>query len=341
MTAFRKRARSGVARPGASARPAALALSGIGVGSGFVTLLSTWLPNPPGFATTQVRLVGVSVVVIAVLIQLVPWRQFSVGATLGLMPLAFSLISWHNYAGGADPFRYGIFYLTVFLWLGLFHPRGTSLWWAPLAAVSYVVPLLARGEPAYAVATVAYAVPVYVATAELLAARSRALAKTEERLRHMAERDALTGLANRTVFVQELERAGSRGRPGVVFIDIDDFKQINDRHGHAVGDEVLRQAAAAIRGAVRDDDLVARLAGDEFGVLLRGIAADDDTTGPAVAEAVLERLRWVKGPDGLMLRASAGVAFGARLSADALIARADDAMYVAKRGGKDTVALAG
>jgi diguanylate cyclase (GGDEF)-like protein len=319
------------------AAAAAWSLSLIGIAAGVLTMVSTLLPRPAGFLTGQVRAVSFAVIAIALVIQVVPWRRLPVRSTLALTPLAFALIAWHNWAGGTDPFRYGIFFVTVFLWLGVFHPRGTSLWVAPMAAVAYLTPLLVTGQPAHVVATVVYSLPLYVVVAELVAARSAALARTEARLRRLAEHDPLTGLHNREVFLRELAAASARRPAGVIFVDIDNFKSVNDRHGHAAGDAVLQRTAEAITSAVRSEDLVARLSGDEFAVLLRGDSAVDDAAARAAAQTVLDRLHTVPLPDGTTLSASVGVALG---DAEALVARADGAMYAAKRAGKDLVALA-
>ena len=111
-------------------------------------------------------------------------------------------------------------------------------------------------------------------------------------MQHLAYHDVLTGLPNRAMFQDHLELALARSRRhglavAVLFLDLDDFKPINDTHGHDVGDEVLQGAATRIRSAVRDTDLVARQGGDEFLVLLADldIAADEHTAAGVVQEA--------------------------------------------------------
>jgi diguanylate cyclase (GGDEF)-like protein len=143
----------------------------------------------------------------------------------------------------------------------------------------------------------------------------------------MAETDALTGLANRRAWDQRVALALHEGREiTVALLDIDHFKRFNDTHGHPAGDRLLREIAAAWRELVRGDDLLARLGGEEFGLLLLDCA-------PGVATEVIERLRGVM-PEGETC--SAGLA-ARRLAEpiESVIVRADRALYDAKSAGRD------
>lgn len=116
-----------------------------------------------------------------------------------------------------------------------------------------------------------------------------ALEETGQRLEHEATHDPLTGLANRALFRRRLEEALTHAREegfslAVMYIDLDDFKQVNDLHGHAAGDTLLRAIADRLRGAVRVVDTVARLGGDEFAVLLTGL--DKRDTCPKICELI-------------------------------------------------------
>ncbi len=164
----------------------------------------------------------------------------------------------------------------------------------------------------------------------------------EERLSHDALHDALTGLPNRVMFQDRLARVleSARRRAGlaaVLFIDLDDFKIINDTRGHAAGDAVLQEVARRLEASVRAEDTVSRFGGDEFGIVLASLAHARDVE--AVAAKVIEALGVPLHFDGSALQVSASV--GAALfpehgdnTAD-LVAHADAAMYAAKHAGKN------
>ena len=164
------------------------------------------------------------------------------------------------------------------------------------------------------------------------------LTALQGRLEHQAFRDPLTGLANRSLFLDRLEHALGRRRTqvAVLFIDLDDFKRVNDSLGHTAGDELLRAVARRVHDCVRPADTAARLGGDEFAVLLEDITGLGDAT--SVAERVVASLsRPVKvGGSECAAHASVGVVLGraGEVVADELLHNADVAMYVAKGQGK-------
>jgi diguanylate cyclase (GGDEF)-like protein/PAS domain S-box-containing protein len=154
----------------------------------------------------------------------------------------------------------------------------------------------------------------------------------DRRTRHEADTDPLTGLANRRALERTLEaalaRAASRGRSvGVLMLDLDGFKAVNDRHGHAAGDEVLREVARRLQRSVRERDLVARLGGDEFVVVLTDLGAVPDSVD-RVESALAEPFAGTEAP----LRAAVGVAVypGDGATVADLLDAADRAMYAAK-----------
>ena len=167
-------------------------------------------------------------------------------------------------------------------------------------------------------------------------------------LESMALKDTLTDLPNRRALMHKLPealaRAGRTGKPlAVFFLDLDGFKGINDRYGHDAGDELLRILAQRIVSTVRRTDTVARLAGDEFIVLLDMLAARDDAV--EVARKLLAMLvePFALAAATVQLSGSIGIAMhepDSSEQADTLLGRADAAMYEAKKGGKSRFALA-
>jgi diguanylate cyclase (GGDEF)-like protein/PAS domain S-box-containing protein len=165
--------------------------------------------------------------------------------------------------------------------------------------------------------------------------------RLERELTHQAFHDSLTGLANRVLYADRLEHALARGARdgsvvGVLFIDLDDFKIVNDTLGHAVGDQLLIAVAERISGALRADDTAARLGGDEFAALIENIhdpAAVEETAGrilAALAEPVI-----IDG-ETLYAVASIGITTTPEASTAAeLLRQADLALYVAKGAGKN------
>ena len=174
--------------------------------------------------------------------------------------------------------------------------------------------------------------------AELMLRQSQ-LEIVNNTLSRMAMRDPLTGLANRTCFSEQLNNAIENAREtgskvGVLYIDNDHFKGINDSYGHAAGDALLVNVGHRLSGAVRESDLVARLGGDEFVILLAPVSGEDDLQHVAnkVLAATARKLRLVEQVD-IRLGVSIGMALFPDQASDpeALLRAADHAMYRAKR----------
>jgi len=165
---------------------------------------------------------------------------------------------------------------------------------------------------------------------------------SEARLAYLAQFDPLTGLPNRALlsdrFSQMIVVARRRGAPlGVLFIDLDDFKLVNDTQGHAAGDELLKEAARRLLSAVRQGDTVARISGDEFAVILGDLARADDAA--LVAQKIIDRLGKgfaIRGQE-MFVTASIGIATFPvdGDNAETLLGAADAAMYRAKQAGRN------
>ncbi len=166
------------------------------------------------------------------------------------------------------------------------------------------------------------------------------LRRTQSQLRLLATHDPLTTVLNARAFAsqlaQELGRNRRYGRPlALIYLDLDDFKKVNDAHGHATGDAVLRLVADAMRSAVRQADVVGRLGGDEFGVLM---PETDGTLAHAVATRLAGGIRTVfRGTPSVTASIGVVAVSGTEAGSDELLRKADQAMYEAKRAGKDRV----
>jgi len=167
----------------------------------------------------------------------------------------------------------------------------------------------------------------------------------EANLERLATTDALTGLPNRASFFSsasvEIKRALRYQRPlGVVMVDIDLFKRINDTFGHEAGDSVLRGFAVLCRSVMRDQDVVARLGGEEFGILLPESDRDSSMVLAERLRAGVERLRFDDMSISLSISVGVSRVLDGELVVDAALSRADRALYIAKRTGRNQVVYA-
>jgi len=178
----------------------------------------------------------------------------------------------------------------------------------------------------------------WVATHEDITERRR----VEDRITHLAHYDALTDLPNRALFHEQLTRELARIAPGeqlaVLYIDIDEFKSVNDTLGHLIGDELLKSVAVSLGRCIRDTDFVARLGGDEFAIVQTGVGTTDDVT-----DLVTRVLNTIREPyeclgHQVTTDASIGIALAPQHGADLdqILKNADLAMYAAKSAGRRT-----
>jgi len=166
--------------------------------------------------------------------------------------------------------------------------------------------------------------------------------KVEERLLHESAHDALTGLPNRTLFLRSLMRCfqglkrDSSYRFAVLFVDIDNFKRINDEYGHSVGDDVLIETAHRLEYAVRPGDNVSRFGGDEFGILLDRVG--DNVTAEAITKRIMAQFEkpFLHEHGSVRVTISIGITLfsGEFETPEEMVRSADAAMYVAKSAGK-------
>ncbi len=172
--------------------------------------------------------------------------------------------------------------------------------------------------------------------------------RNQARLEHLVGHDPLTDLPNRSRFDESLERAlatatRAQRRLALLYLDLDGFKQVNDQHGHALGDLLLHQVGRRIQQCVRRTDMVARLGGDEFVVLLGGVERTGDAD--AVAESIRAAIARPFALEGVHVQVSASIGIALHpehgLEKKSLLRSADIAMYAAKRDGGNRAAARG
>ena len=233
-----------------------------------------------------------------------------------------------------------------------FDPRVAQIPGTPVEPESLIcVPLIARGQVKGALNIYRDGEGVVFTDTEFELAKrfgdAAALAldnaEIRARLEHQARTDALTGLLNHSVFYEQLlhalqESSRLHSPVSVLMLDIDDFKHVNDVHGHSLGDELLRFLAEVLRASVRPDDIICRLGGEEFAVVMVGCGGDDALR---VAARIQRRLAETDFPGVGHMAVSVGVALGPEhaMNPRELAACAEAAMMTAKARGKDRVVL--
>lgn len=229
--------------------------------------------------------------------------------------------------------------------------RPMDAFWLGVAAIAgylLIEATLRRNHGSVVLNNIMYLVSAFMLSTVggFAAERARRLAYFQrwraDALRELSEHDALhdplCGVANRRLFMERLDQALARTRryaknAAVLFIDLNDFKQVNDRYGHTFGDKVLKHVAGSIAGAIREIDTIARFGGDEFVVLLEDM--EDTRLATQIADRVIERLDSPLRIAGMQIRI--GVSIGISLCPQhgdqplGLLEAADRAMYVAKR----------
>jgi diguanylate cyclase (GGDEF)-like protein len=230
-----------------------------------------------------------------------------------------------------------------------FGPRAAAahLAWTSLVATAAVV-AVPGPVPRSAAAGLLLLLSTLCAAAVLVGVAARVLRRAEQVQRRQAASDALTGLGNRRTLLEALGEPAGPGVSALVLLDLDGFKAVNDRYGHARGDEVLQEVAARLTGVVRAGDVVCRLGGDEFAVVVRGLRDEQDARSLAerVSEVVdllvdAQHVAADRASRPLPVRASTGVRLLGPDGPDPTTAlrQADVALYASKTAGRATVVL--
>jgi diguanylate cyclase (GGDEF)-like protein len=293
---------------------------------------------------------SVSVVLTVALLlvaALAPWSRLPAW-TRALPAFAYlvAVALLRDAAGGAATGFAALMLIPMF-WVALYGTRRQLVGVLAGTAAAFYVPMVVIGSPAYPASTWRGGALFVVIgaiigfTVQGLVARLRAVlderAQLLEQLEQLAGTDPLTGIANRRAWDEALAReiaaAQRAGDPiCVALLDLDHFKHVNDAHGHQHGDRVLQAVVAAWAGELRPRDLLARLGGEEFAILLPG---SDAATGHGVAE----RLRAAM-PAGTTTCSAGVAAWDGTADAATLLATADEMLYLAKQAGRDRTIVA-
>lgn len=266
--------------------------------------------------------------------RLTGYRSLLIAAT-GLATVAVS-----NADGLLTPVPIGIYFVIIFVWVGQWHPPGTALRFAPIGIAAYLLPF-AAGAPRSPgeVPSVVIVIAASVMVGEILARQGRVSRRAQQEqaqaltaLARASRTDDLTGLGNRRLGNQLLDALDIDD--AVVILDLDHFKRVNDRFGHARGDLVLQEFGRFLTTYVRDQDTVARMGGEEFLIVLKG-------AGEAHGLQAAQRLIAAWHFQGPLATLSAGIAIHTPGQGQAATyAKADAALYRAKAEGRARVALA-
>jgi diguanylate cyclase (GGDEF)-like protein len=286
--------------------------------AGALSIVNAWTP---GVAPADARLpftgLGLLDIAVACLLAVLPWDRWGRRALYVIPLLTLPIVDVFAIVGELDGWLYSMFFVALAVWVGLALPPWSNLWLAPAYTLAYVVPLVVTDRGDEAVTTVGVVVPLVVAVGQLLADASL--------------RDELTGVGNRRFGMTALERL--RVGDAVLLLDLDGFKEVNDRHGHAAGDAVLADLGRLLQSSMRGIDAVARYGGEEFLVVI----SQAESTAATIGDRLL--VDWRARSPRTTVSAGVAVHQSGETPAETL-ARADAALYEAKRRGRDRVCIA-
>jgi diguanylate cyclase (GGDEF)-like protein len=296
------------------------------------TLLAEEQPRAAGIA------VNLFALVCALAIYAAPWPRWRPRASLVIVPLALGLVMVGQRVAPGAPTVYGLWFVVIFAWIGFWNSPRTSLLFAPLGAITYVAPFIGtHTTPRDAIASVAIAIPAAAVLGEVLSSKMDTINRAQRELleaRTLLERanltDDLTGVGNRRRANSLLDAL--QPGDGLLMLDLDHFKHVNDTLGHAEGDRVLSLLGEYLRGAVREADTVARFGGEEFLVVMRG-------AGHQISDAAGRLLAGWRDYGGNVTLSAGGAVHVAGRGPDETFRAADAAMYEAKHTGRDRLLL--
>ncbi|WP_258724729.1 GGDEF domain-containing protein [Cellulomonas sp. NS3] len=289
-----------------------------------VVLASPFLHLTPGM-TRALGLVSVGMLAVVAAVRLVPWERLHPSAAVVFPVANLVAVGVLGLTSGRSQIAYAGVLTLSFVYAGVFLPVRVGLLLVPLAWGAYCA--MVPQVDAVVVVRLAINAAVWVAVMYALAAMTAYQRAVADQLATATRTDALTELGNRRGLDQRLARLAPEDT--VVVCDLDHFKDVNDRDGHAAGDEVLGRFAAVVQGVLGPDDYAARYGGEEFVLVLHRAAADDAT---ALLGAL--RDRWLA--TGADVTFSAGIArTDGSHAPQQVLAAADVALYEAKAAGRD------
>jgi diguanylate cyclase (GGDEF)-like protein len=309
--------------------------------AGCIGLATDFIPGEIGNG----NLLSVCIDTLDFLVGVLLWtslaRHITRRGSLVFAILAFAVVASSNTVGAIPAPTLGIWFVLVFIWIGSWHPRGTSLLMAVPATAAYLLPFqFGAPRPTDAIGGVFLVIPVGILAAEVIAGNAAAARRSAHEQQIAVDAlakanltDDLTGLGNRRLGNQLLD--GLHPGDAIAILDLDHFKRVNDVYGHARGDTLLQDLGAFLKTSTRTSDSVARMGGEEFLLVLRNSVAGD-------IGAILERLSaaWREGGPLSTLSIGAARYDGGCTPLD-VYRRADQALYAAKQTGRDRVVVFG
>ena len=307
---------------------------------GAMGLLTVALPHEAEMREPGVVAASGMALIVALLV-LAGRRRITVRNLEAIVVLGTLLVSAAIYYAGSVTTTYAWFYLWVALYAAYFFERARAALQIVIVALAYALVLLTKPQVHGALESWLVATGTLAMAAFLFAIVRDRVGSLLERLGEAATTDPLTGLANRrgfaTQFELELERGERSGEPfGVIVGDLDHFKAINDRFGHAVGDEVLEAVARLLGGSARRIDTVARIGGEEFALLL---PSTDSRGAFMLAEKLRAAIREAPHSRGLTMSFGVTSYPADGHTVEQLLRRADESLYAAKALGRDRAVI--